>query len=249
MRLRNRHLACLLLLLSSLSAAQGTASPAQTSMLSYGTPGTHVTVLENTLIRVMTDQPLSTKRSKNGMPVTFDVREDVIVNHVLVIPRGATIHGEVIRSKKAGLISGTPELSLRLDSLDLGGETYPLYTYQLKVRGASKTKPTASEVEGSAVIGAIAGSIVNGDSKGVVTPARAAENIAGGAAVGAGAVEAVAVITPRPVVKIPAESQMDFYLASPLSIQPVSEKEAERLAQRVKGSDPVLYVHGDAPDL
>jgi hypothetical protein len=181
------------------------------------------------------------------MPVTFTLSQDVIVNHVLVIPRGATIHGEVIRNKKAGRMSGSPELTLQLDSLDLGGVIYPLYTYQLSVHGASKTKPDAKQVEGSAVIGAIAGSIVSGSSKGVVTRTSTAEDIGGGAAIGAGAVEATAIAMPRPVVKIPAESQMDFYLASPISVQPVSAKEAEKLAQQLHPGDPVLYIHGDTP--
>lgn len=247
MKSRLRHLACVLLLLSPLRAAVGQSPTPQTAALSYGAPGTHVTVLENTLIRVITDQPLSTKRSKNQMPVTFDVNEDVVVHHVLVIPRGATIHGEVLLNKKAGRMSGTPELTLQLDSLDLGGETYPLYTYQLKVRGTSKSKPTLKNVEGGAVIGALAGAVIAGSAKGGVTPQSDAEDLGGGAALGAGAVEAAAVVTPRPVVEIPAESQMDFYLSSPISIQPVSKQEAERLAQRVKGTDPVLYIRGDTP--
>ncbi len=71
-------------------AAQKQTSPTPPSELPYGTPGIPISVLENTLIRVITDQPLSTKRSKDGMPVTFSVNEDVVVNHALAIPRGAT---------------------------------------------------------------------------------------------------------------------------------------------------------------
>lgn len=238
MRIRPHPLAYILLF----APFVGAQSP-----ISYGTPGTQITVLENTLIRVRTDQPLSTKHSKPGTPVTFDVSEDVIVHNILVIPRGATIHGEVVLNKRAGVISGTPELALQLNSLELGGVTYPLYTYQLKVRGATKTKPSADLIEGSAAIGAIAGSIVSGDSKGPVTRTSTAEDIGGGAALGAGAVEAAAVITPRPVVKVPAESEMDFYLSSPISVQPVSQREAERLSQRLKSTDPVLYIRGDTP--
>jgi len=40
---------------------------------------------------------------------------------------------------------------------------------------------------------------------------------------------------------------MDFYLASPISVQPVSAKEAERLAERLHPGGPVLYVRGDTP--
>lgn len=230
------------------STVQGPGNTAQQQTgLSYGTPGTHITVLENTLIRVTTDQPLSTKHSKDGMPVTFSVSEDVIVGNVLVVPRGATVRGEVIRNKKAGVVSGSPELTLKLDSLELGGESYPLYTYQLNVKGASKTKPNATQVEGGAVVGALAGAVVNGSTKGSETLVGKVVDVGGGAAIGAGAVEAVSVVSPRPVVNLPAESQMDFYLASPISVQPVSAKEVKRLAQRVDSDGPALYIRGDVP--
>lgn len=45
----------------------------------------------------------------------------------------------------------------------------------------------------------------------------------------------------------PAESQMDSYLASPISVVPVSGKEAAQLAQRYHHGGPVLYVRGDTP--
>src|ERR1019366_1163229 len=55
---------------------QAAAAPSQAVVLFYGTPGTHVIVNENTLIRVMTDQALSSKKSKEGTRVTFTVSED-----------------------------------------------------------------------------------------------------------------------------------------------------------------------------
>lgn len=229
--------------------AGSSVSSSQPLILSYGTPGTHVIVLENTLIRVMTDQALSTKRSKDGRHVSFTVSEDVIVNHVLAIPRGATVHGEVVEDKKAGVVRGSPELTLRLDTLELGGVSYPLLAYEFQVRGASKTKPAQEVEEGLyyAYYGALAGSVVAGRTNALPTRKIEVEDMAAGAAVGAGAVAAASVIGPRPVVSIPAESQMDFYLASPISVQPVSRKEAEELSQRLHPGGPVLYVRGDTP--
>jgi hypothetical protein len=63
MRIRPHPLAYILLF----APFVGAQSP-----ISYGTPGTQITVLENTLIRVRTDQPLSTKHSKPGtrLPLT-----------------------------------------------------------------------------------------------------------------------------------------------------------------------------------
>jgi hypothetical protein len=201
-----------------------------------------VTVLENTLMRVRTDQPLSSRYTKDGAAVLFTLSEDVVVDNVLVIPRGATIHGEVIQTKKAGVLAGSPELTLKLVSLDLGGRSYPLYTYQFKVQGTSKTKPTETKVKGGAVIGAIVGGAFSGSAKGGSTAVGKAAGMATGAALGAGVGTMASAATPGPTVTIPAEAQMDFYLASPISVVPVSAKEAARLAPRLHPGEPILYV-------
>jgi hypothetical protein len=226
---------------------QSSSSPSLPVILSYGIPGTRVIVNEDTVIRVMTDQALNSNKSKEGTPVSFTVSEDVIVNHVLVVPRGATVHGEVVQNKKAGRLSGSPELTVKLVSLDLGGQSYPLYAYHLRALGTSKTPPTAAEVADGAVIGALAGGAIESRIRSVTTAADKAKDMAAGAAVGAGLVVAAAAATPRPELSIPAESQMDFYLASPISVQPVNAKEAERLAERLHPGGPVLYVRGDTP--
>jgi hypothetical protein len=215
--------------------------------VSYGVPGRHVIVNENSLIRVMTDQGLSTKRSKVGTKVSFTVSEDLVVNHVVVIPRGAKVRGEVVESKKAGRLKGNAELALELVSLELGGESYPLYAYQFEVRSASKEKPVATDAVTAAYYGALAGGVVAGRTNALPTRKIEAEDMAAGAAAGAGVVAAAEVLGPRPMVSVPAEAQMDFYLAAPLSVQPVSEKEAAELENRVHPGGPVLYVRGDTP--
>jgi len=218
----------------------------QPAPVAYGTPGKQITVLENTPLHVTTDQPLSSKHSKAGEAVMFTLSEDVVVNHILVVPRGAVLHGHVVDHKKAGVMNGAPELTLQLDSLELAGQTYPLYTYQFKARGESKAKPTANQLGQAAEFGALAGAVVDGKQK-TITRASTAEDISAGAAAGVGAVEATQALSPRPILNIPAESQLDFTLAAPISVQPPTQKEAEQLSHRVKPEAPALYIRGDAP--
>jgi hypothetical protein len=104
-----------------------------------------------------------------------------------------------------------------------------------KVEGTSKTKPTETKVKGGALIGALVRGAFSGSAKGETT------------AVGAGVGTMVSAATPGPSVAIPAESQIDFYLASPISVVPVSGKEAARLVQEYRRGGPVLYVRGDTP--
>jgi hypothetical protein len=177
----------------------------------------------------------------------FTLSEDVVVDNLLAIPLGATVRGIVIKSKKAGVLTGSPELTLKLVSLDLGGQSYPLYTYQFKAQGTSKTKPTETKIKGGILVGAIVGGVFSGSAKGGSTDTSRAVGMATGAAAGAGVGTMVAAATPGPVLSIPAEAQMDFYLASPISVVPVSAKEAARLAQGLHPGGPVLYVRGETP--
>jgi hypothetical protein len=226
---------------------QSLSSSSSPQVLAYASPNSQVTVLEDTLIRVMTDQPLSSGQSKDGTAVLFALSEDVIVDNVIVIPRGATVHGEVIQTRKTGVLTGSPELTLKLVSLDLGGRSYPLYTYQFKVQGMSKTKPTETKIKGGVVIGAIVGGVFSGSAKGETTAIGKLAGMGTGAALGAGVGAMASAASPGPTLTIPAESQMDFYLASPISVQTVGVKEAERLSQGLHPGGPVLYVRGDTP--
>jgi hypothetical protein len=204
------------------------------------------------MIRVMTSEPIDSKHARNGTPVLCLVSEDVLVDDVLAIPRGATAHGMVIRAKKAGVLTGSPELIIKLVSLDLGGRTYPLYTYLFKMTGASKTQPTATKAMRGAAVGAIAGELASGvSSKDGVQEAdnglgRAA-SMGTGAAVGAGVGAAISAATPGPRIRIPSEAQVDFYLAAPITVTKVSEKEAVRLAEGLNFGGPSLYLRGEAP--
>src|ERR1035441_2262106 len=76
-------------------------------------PQVPITVPEDTLVRVLTNESLNSKRVKDGTPVLFTVSDDVLVGDALAIPRGATCRGMVIESKKAGVLTGSPELTLR----------------------------------------------------------------------------------------------------------------------------------------
>ena len=209
-------------------------------------PNAHVTVLENTLFRVLTRTPLRSGKTREGSPVSFLLSQDVVVDNVLIIPRGATLHGKVIESRKAAALNGTgARLILQLTSLDLGGRSYPLHTYQFRVQAASKPSP-AVNIVGGAEVGALTGTIVSA-KKGDTTAVDKLKNIGGGAAVGAGVGTLVSAMTPGPELKLPVESQMDFYLASPISVVPVSPEEAARLSQALPRGRPVFYVEGDTP--
>lgn len=224
-------------------------------------PKAPITILEDTLIRVMTNEPVSSKHSRDGDVVRFTVSEDVNTNNGLAIPRGATVHGVVVKAKKAGRLTGSPELIFKLTSLDLGGRSYPLYTYEFKVKGASKTRPTENKIAGGAAVGAAFGVAVDANSarNGVNGPgtaanqgeanvdAKGAEVLAATTDLGAGVGTAVSALSPGPILSIPAESQLDFHLASPITVTPLSAKEAAKLSEGLYPGGPTLYVRDENP--
>jgi hypothetical protein len=195
-----------------------------------------MTLLPGTLLQLRTSEAVDNKKAVDGTPVQFTVIQDVTLNGMLAIPRGATVHGVVTETKKAGELAGSPELALTLTSLDLGGQSYPLTTDQFKVKGPNKAGRTVGNAFGGAVLGTIIGCAVG-----------RGEGCAIGAGAGAAAGTAASAASPGPNIWIPAEALVTFHLKSPVTVDPVSQQEAARLAQGLYPGGPNLYRRGYYP--
>jgi hypothetical protein len=202
----------------------------------YQQPSGPVTVAQGTLLQVRTNEPVGTKKAKDGEAVEFTVIRDVAVGGVLAIPRGATVHGVVTESKKAGELGGSPVLALRLTSMDLGGQSYPLDSDQFKVKGPNKAGQTVGNAVGGGIIGTIIGCAVG---RGVGCAVGAGAGVAAGTAASAA--------SSGPGVWIPAEALVTFHLNTPLTVNPVNAQEASRLAQGLYQGGPNLYRRGPSP--
>jgi len=205
----------------------------QPPMPVYEAPKGPVTIPQGTLLQVRTNESVGAKRAQAGTQVEFTVIHDVVFGGVLAIPRGATVHGEVVETKKAGELGGSAELTLKLTSLDLGGKNYPLESDQFKVKGPNKAGRTAGNAFGGAILGAIIGGAVG-----------RGEGAAIGAGAGAVAGTAASAASSGPDAWIPAEALVDFHLNQPLTVNPVSAQEAARLAQGLYPGGPTLYRRG-----
>jgi hypothetical protein len=201
----------------------------------YAQPTGPVTIPQGTLVQLRTSEGLDAKHAKDGQPVQFTVIRDVAVGGVLALPKGATVHGVVSEAKHVGSgdLGGSSELALRLTSLDLGGQTYPIDSDQFKVKGPSKTGQTVGNAVGGGILGTIIGCAVG---RGVGCAIGAGAGVAAG--VGASAASS------GPNVWIPAEALVTFHLNTPLTVNPVNAQEAARLAQGLYPSGPNLYRRG-----
>lgn len=196
----------------------------------YSIPGGPITVAAGTVLQLRTAESVDSKHAAQGTAVDLTVIRDVTVNGWLAIPRGATVHGIVTETKAAGELKGSPELALRLTSLELGGRDYPLDSDEFHVKGPSKTARTAGNVIGGTLLGAIIGGAAGGGSGAAI-----------GAVAGGTVGTAASAASHGPNAWIPAEALVTFHLNAPLTVDPVSQEEALRLAQGLHPGGPTLY--------
>jgi hypothetical protein len=191
-----------------------------------------VTVPQGTLLQVRTNEPVTSKRAVDGTAVQFTVISDVTMGGALAIPRGATVHGVVTEVKNVGRgdLGGSSALALTLTSLDLGGQNYPITSDQFRVKGPNK----AGQTVGSAVTGGLIGTIIG-------CAAGRGVGCAVGAGAGVAAGTAASAASSGPGVWIPAEALVSFHLTAPVTLNPVSQQEAARLAQGLFQGGPSLY--------
>lgn len=243
MRLRTFLLLLPLLSVAIAANAQPETFPRTPQIAATSNP---VLVLEDTPLRVLTTSAISSEHAREGQPLVFTLNQDVVVNGVLVVPRGATVRGVVVHAHQAGRLKGDSHLELKLTSLELEGRSYLLYTYRLAVDRPGKSRTTAVDTIGGAEYGALAGAVVASDHP-YATQATKFADVGGGAAVGAGIGALASATTPGEAATVPAESQIDFYLASPIAVVPVSAQEAARLARQYHPVEPTLRLRSDAP--
>ncbi len=200
---------------------QGYGAPPPQQGPYYQTPNAPVTIPAGTLLRVRLDQPLDSAHLQDGTIFQATNAVDVYERGVLAIPRGAALTGMVVATGQGGKgkLGGSAVLSLQLTNVNLAGNVFPLVTDVWSTRGPNKAGYTASNTAGGAVLGAIIGGIIG---RGAGAAIGAGVGAAGGLAASEG--------THGPHVILPVESQVDFHLAAPATVQPVSWREAQRLA-------------------
>lgn len=170
-------------------------------------PDSTITVPAGMSIVVRTTTEIDTDRNRVGDTFEAILDENLVSGTRTVAPRGAIVKGRIAYAKDSGTFTGQSQLVLELTDLVANSKTYPMRTSDYTELGASRGNRTAATVGGTAAVGAIIGAIAGG-GKG------AAIGAASGAAVGTG----VQVITKGQVLRIPAETILEFRLESPLTV-------------------------------
>jgi hypothetical protein len=166
-----------------------------------------ITVQKGMTLIVRTTTEIDTDRNRVGDLFEAILDESLVSGTRTVAPRGSLVKGRIAYAKESGRLAGQAQLTLELTDLVANGKIYPMRTSDYTELGSSRGNRTAATVGGTAAVGAIIGAIAGG-GKG------AAIGAASGAAVGTG----VQVITKGQVLRIPAETVLEFRLESPLTV-------------------------------
>ncbi len=196
------------------------------------TGGQLVTVAPGALLRVRINRGLDSNHLAIGTPFDGTVLSDVAADGQIAIPRGASVQGVVVDSKKAGVLKGGGELSLQIDNVMLGGVSYPVASDIWEREGGSKTARTVNSALGLGALGAIIGGVAGGGAGAAI-----------GAGVGAGAGVAGSAASGGGRVVVPPEAVLSFHLAQPVTVKTVSEAEMQRLAYGAgpgQGGQPIV---------
>lgn len=174
----------------------------------YGpTVAPQLTIKAGTYAVVRTNQWLSSDRNQQGDTFTATLEQPLVVDGVIVAPRGATVIGRVTEAQKAGRVEGTSRLGVQITGLTLAdGQQVSIQSQMVNRNGPTSVGRDAAAIGGTTALGAAIGAGVGWGR---------------GAAIGAGAGAAAGIIgvlltRGKPTLIYP-ESVLTFQIAAPVT--------------------------------
>lgn len=171
--------------------------------------GGPVTVPSGTPILVRMIDSVDSSVNHVGDKFKASLDTDLVVNGVIVAPRGTDVYGRLTTAESAGHIEGRSELKLELNSVIFDNQTHTIITGDYTLKGSSRGESSAKRIGAATAGGAILGAIIGGGKGAAV-----------GAGVGAGASTTVQAVTRGEQVKVPSETLLEFKLDQPWTTQP-----------------------------
>lgn len=167
-----------------------------------------VTVPAKTMLNVRLTEGIDVDATKAGATFRSLVDDPVMLDGKVVIPRGAVVIVQAASVTQSGAMKGSDKISLKANTITLGGVTYEIVTAYVETKGSGEGKKTARKIGGGVGLGAIVGGIAGGG-----------EGAAIGAAVGA-ATGAVVASQGKEHLQLPAETRLQFQLTAAVTIRP-----------------------------
>lgn len=167
-----------------------------------------VMVPAGTVLTTVLTQGIDVDASAAGQTYKAVLDDPVMMNGVVVIPRGAAVVLQAVNVAQAGSMKGADKITLKAAAFSFGGRKYDIVTTYVEQKGAGEGKKTGRKVAGGAGLGGLIGGLAGG-GKGVAI--GAAVGAAGGAIMSSQGTEHL---------KIPAETRLQFQLSAAVKVQP-----------------------------
>ena len=188
-------------------AAQGGAQPVPGGAPVVRPADVNIPAGSELTIRI--NQNISVKHTEPGTRFDGEVEDGwTDANGRVILPRGTPVEGVVDVSHRRGHFKGRSVLELRLTSLTLNGQQYPLNTHDMRESKKGKGRRSAAFIGGGSGLGMLIGGIASGGTGLLI-----------GGLAGGGAGTAAAGLTGNRDLDIPAESIVRFRLADDLTLQ------------------------------
>jgi hypothetical protein len=154
-----------------------------------------ITLAEGTVIPVRIADNVDSNHDKAGALFTGTVDPSVLINDIVVIPRGTEAHIRMVEAKKGGHIEGKAKVRLELVSLIMNGQRLGVDSNApSKTKGAAQAKTSAAAKKGQG-----AGGVLTGDPGAAAGPVIAAFSAA--------------------KVEVKAGSRIEFRLEAPFTFE------------------------------
>jgi hypothetical protein len=193
------------------SAAAAPVTPAQetgsAAALTAATTAVNRRLPSGSSLTIPMIDAIDSAANQPGDTFRASLDEPIVEGDQTLVPRGADAVVKLVAEKESNKITGQPELTLELVSLQIGNNVVPIRSQSFTQAGASRTKRSAGVIGGGTALGAIIGAVAGGGKGAAV-----------GAISGAGAGTAVQVLTKGAKVQVPSETRLTFTLQDPVRL-------------------------------
>lgn len=166
-----------------------------------------VTLRAGTALPLVLDTELSSRTARVETPVRAHLRDAILVDGAVALPKGAVLLGVVTDVAQSGRVQGRAHLAFTFDRIELRDSRVPVRTHPIRV----EAEPTKSDDAAKVGVGAIGGAIVGGilgDGKGA----------AAGATIGGAAGAAAVLVTRGEEVELKPGTSVATTLAEPVTV-------------------------------
>jgi hypothetical protein len=132
--------------------------------------------------------------------------DPIIINGVVVVPRGAPAMLEAAKVEQSGKMSGSDKITLKLNTITIKNREYQVVASYSEQKGSGEGKKTAKKIVGGAGLGALIGGIAGG-GKG-----------AGIGALSGAALGTVISASGEEHLKVPSETRLQFELRASVDV-------------------------------